>query len=191
MYGLIIMGDLPRWSHCNGWPTHMEKKMKWSHYNEWPTQVEDGLIVIGDLSRWKEYEEWSHCNGWLTQIEWKVKVVSLFLIIMSDLPRCKENMKNVTYLAKWLGWRSPNRIGLENSMLPNCRVDLIIPDREGWKLGASQLHGWPEDFSWWPGWSSHFFEIFLIVLFISSSSRFKVKLWFLCYHQTQLLFFYP
>jgi hypothetical protein len=55
------------------------------------------------------------------------------LIIMSDLPRCKENMKNMTYLAKWLGWRSPNRIGLENSVLPNYRVDLIIPNRGGLK----------------------------------------------------------
>jgi hypothetical protein len=47
--------------------------VKWSHYNGWPTQVKkekNGLIVMGDLPRWKKKcEVWSHCNGWPTQVE--------------------------------------------------------------------------------------------------------------------------
>jgi len=64
------MGDLPKckmvslwwvtcpvgrwWSHCDGWPTQMQDKMR-SHYNGWPTQMKD--------------EKRSHCNGWPTQME--------------------------------------------------------------------------------------------------------------------------
>jgi len=56
------------------------------------------------------------------------------------------------------------------SVLPNCRVDIcpswclkltgffLMTRLE--KLGASWLHGWPEDSSWWQGWSSLFFSFF-------------------------------
>jgi len=55
---LIVIGDLPtqkkkKWSHCNGWPTQMEK---------------NGLIVMDDLPRWKIWM-WSHCNSWFTHME--------------------------------------------------------------------------------------------------------------------------
>jgi hypothetical protein len=50
--------------HCNGWPTQVEKNMK------------SGLVVIGDLPKWKEYEKWSHCYGWPTHKE-KKRVLSL------------------------------------------------------------------------------------------------------------------
>ena len=64
--GLIMMGDLPKWkecevrSHYDGWPTQVEdrKDVKWSRYNGWPTQVEDRKNV-----------KWSHCYGWPTQMK--------------------------------------------------------------------------------------------------------------------------
>jgi len=59
-------GKNMKWSHCYGWPTQVEdeKNVKWSHYNGWPTQVEDrkmlsGLIVMGDLPRWRIEKMWS------------------------------------------------------------------------------------------------------------------------------------
>jgi hypothetical protein len=52
------------------------------------------------------------------------------------------------------------------------------------------LQGWLEDSSWWQGWSSHFFEIFLTVGFISSSSRSKVTTMILCYYQLNDSFFF-
>jgi hypothetical protein len=33
-------------------------------------------------------------------------------------------MEDVTYLAKRLGWKSPDGIRLTNLVLPDCRVDL-------------------------------------------------------------------
>jgi hypothetical protein len=60
----------------------------------------------------------------------------------------------VTYLAKRLGKRSPDRIRLTND--------------------ASWLQGWLEDSSWWQGWSPHFFEIFLLVGFISFFSHSRI-----------------
>jgi len=75
----------------------------WSHYNGWPTQMkDDGLIMMGDLPRWKMVslwwvtypkERWSHYDGWPTQMK---MMVSLWwvtypdkgggLIMMGDLP---------------------------------------------------------------------------------------------------------
>jgi hypothetical protein len=59
---------------------------------------------------------------------------------------------------------------------------IFLDDKVG-KLGASWLQGWPEDSSWWQGWSSHFLEIFLTIRFISSSSRSKVTTMIICYYQ--------
>jgi hypothetical protein len=61
-------------------------------------------------------------------------------------------------------------------------INWIFLDYKVGKLGASWLHGWPGDSSWWQGWSSHFFEIFLIVRFISSSSRSRVTTMILYYY---------
>jgi len=60
-------GKNMKWSHCYGWPTQVEdeKNVKWSHCNGWPTQVEDrknvkcGLIVMGDIPRWRIEKMWS------------------------------------------------------------------------------------------------------------------------------------
>ena len=142
--GLIMMGDLPKWkecevqSRCNGWPTQNGKNMKC------------GLIVMGDLPRWKKYDEVrSHCHGWPTQMEkmWK-KTGLLWLATYLD-------GKNVIWQVWKIGltWRSPEGMteeGLENlvlpdnsrsyglktrcfltarvenSRLPNCKVDLFI-----------------------------------------------------------------
>ena len=49
----IVMGYLPKWSHCNGLP------VEWKN-----TRVfQDGHIIMGYLPRW------SHCNGLPAQ--WK------------------------------------------------------------------------------------------------------------------------
>ena len=44
-----------KWSYYDGWPTQMEddKNMKWSHCYGWPTQIKGGLIMMGDLPKWK------------------------------------------------------------------------------------------------------------------------------------------
>jgi len=54
---------------------------RWSHSNEWPTQMQNDLIVMGDLPSgakgrvvlflWVTYlgEEWPHYNGWPTQVK--------------------------------------------------------------------------------------------------------------------------
>jgi len=66
----------------------------WSYYDGWPTQMQDGLILMGDLPKckmvslwwvtypsgekgrvvsflWVTYpgEEWPHYNGWPTQVK--------------------------------------------------------------------------------------------------------------------------
>ena len=140
---------------------------KWSHYNGWPTQEKKngGLIVMGDLPRWKrgrvvsflwvtypgkkKNEVWSHCNGWPTQMEriWK-SAVSLSWVTNPN-GRCDmTSVKNRTYLAKSLrGWQKKGQENLvlpdnslsldlttwcfltarvENSRLPDCKVDLFI-----------------------------------------------------------------
>jgi hypothetical protein len=58
----------------------------------------------------------------------------------------------------------------------------LLNDKVG-KLGASRSQGWPEDSSWWQNWSSYFFEIFLTVKVILSSSRSMVTTMILCYYQ--------
>ena len=77
-----------------------------------------GLIIIGDLPRWKQYELWSHCKGVTNPSGKNMKKCGL--IIMGDLPRWKQyelwshckgvtnpsgrcdmtSVKNRTYLAK-------------------------------------------------------------------------------------------
>ena len=101
------MGDLPKekrkeWSHCNGWPTQVEE---WPHCNGWPTQIKTwrmvslswvtypeknvGLIVMGDLPRWKKCDVRSYYNGWPNPMEDRKKIWS-GLIVMGDLPRWKK-----------------------------------------------------------------------------------------------------
>jgi len=67
---------------------------------------------------------------------------------------------------------------------------IFLDDKVG-KLGASWLQGWPKDSSWWQGWPSHFFETFLTVRFISSSSHSRVTTMILCYYQLNDSFFSP
>ena len=147
--GLIMMGDLPKWkmmvslwrvtypdanwwSHYDGWPTQMKNKKR-SHYNGWPTQLKN--------------KRRSHCYGWPTQENAKIVFKRNGLIVMGDLPR----WKNMTYLAKRVGRRSPNKIRLTND--------------------TSWLQSWLEDSSWWHGWFPHFFESFLPARFISFFSH--------------------
>jgi len=139
--GLIVMGDLPKWkecdvrSHYNGWPTQMEdrKNVKRSRYNGWPTQVEDRKNV-----------KWSRYNGWPTQKKWcfffQKKMVSLLRVTYP-------NGKNVTYLAKRLGWSSPDRTRLRNLAPSGCRLTWRLLD-DGVNLLVSLR------FSYWQG-SSH------------------------------------
>jgi hypothetical protein len=121
---------------------------------------------MGDLPRWKikssfivmgdlptwKMQRWSHCNGWTTKVK-------NGLIVMSDLPRWKITWRKDLAKEVLTGWL----------------------DRAG-KLGVSWLQRWPEDSSWWQCWSSHFFEIFLMVEFISCSSRSRVKAMILSVH---------
>jgi hypothetical protein len=53
------------------------------------------------------------------------------------------------------------------------------------------LQGWPKDSSWWQGWSSYFFEIFLMVGFILFSSCSWVKNVIFCYYILNDSFFVP
>jgi hypothetical protein len=69
-----------------------------------------------------------------------------------------------------LTWRSPEEM-IKKGRKTWCF--LIIPDRRVWKSNASWLHSW----------SFHFFEIFLTIRFISSSSLSKVTTMILCYYQ--------
>ena len=81
-----------------------------------------GLIVMGDLPRWKKYDEVrSHCHGWPTRMEkmWYNK--------------CVKEKKNRTYLAKF--WRDDRRKGWKTWCF------LIILDHRVWKLGVSWLQG--------------------------------------------------
>jgi len=64
-----------KWSHCNGWPTQVERIWKtvslwWVTYPN-GKNVKCGLIIMGDLPGWKieKNMKWSHCNGWPTQME--------------------------------------------------------------------------------------------------------------------------
>ena len=115
--GLIMMGDLPRWkeyevrSHCNGWPTQVNKRWRmvsffgwptqkklWSHCDGWPTQVERGK---SGFILWVTYpgERMASFFGWPTQIKKRWRMVSFLwvtypekkysLIVMGDLPKEK------------------------------------------------------------------------------------------------------
>jgi len=77
-YGWPTQGE--EWPYYNGWPTQVKKDGEWSHSNGWPTQ-KNGLIVMGDLPKWKKGravsflwvtypgEECPHYNGWPTQVK--------------------------------------------------------------------------------------------------------------------------
>jgi hypothetical protein len=175
-----------RWSHYDGWPT----QERWSHYDGWPTQVKkmmvslwwvtypkkdglimmgdlprwkiekiwSGLIIMGDLPKWKEYEVRSHYNGWPTQ---KKMMVLLW---------------RVTYPEKW--WKV---VSLLRVTYPKIECDL--PGKKTWPAKSWQdkadkrrflIAGWLEDSFWWQGWSPRFFEIFLLAGFISFLSHSRI-----------------
>jgi hypothetical protein len=98
--GLIVMGDLPRW--------RIEKKYEvWSHYNGWPTQ--------------RKRKEWSHCNGWPTQMKYVMwQVWKMGLTWRSPEGMIEEGPKNLVLLDN--SWSQD----FENSMLPDCILDLFI-----------------------------------------------------------------
>jgi hypothetical protein len=74
-----------KWSHCYGWPTQVEdrKNMKcgliiMGDLPRWKIEkIWSGLIVMGDLPKWKECEKRSHYDGWPTQMERMWSVVLL------------------------------------------------------------------------------------------------------------------
>jgi len=127
--GLIMMGDLPRCKVVSLWWVTYPYARWWSHYDGWPTQMQDGLIMTGDLPI---------CNmmvslWWVT---YRGNNMENGLIVMGDLPRKTDGLImmgdlprwiDVTYLAQRLGWRSLDRIRLTNLALPDCRVDLKTP----------------------------------------------------------------
>ena len=165
------------WSHYDGWPTQVEKGRvvsflwvtypggrmaslswvtypskkngEWSHSNGWPTQKKnDGLIMMGDLPKWKIEKIWSG------------------LIVMGDLPRKNDvflffcfskkmiSLLRVTYPkiecdlpGKRLGWSSPDRTRLRNLAPSGCRLTWRLLD-DGVNLLFSLR------FSYWQG-SSH------------------------------------
>jgi hypothetical protein len=91
--GLIVMGDLPKGMMMVSlwWVTYLNEEWKvyevvsllWVTY---PKEKKSGLIIMGDLPRWKmksglivmgdlpRKRWWSHCDGWPTQ---RKMVVSL------------------------------------------------------------------------------------------------------------------
>jgi len=101
-----MMGDLPKWKrkewshsygwptqgeewpHYHGWPTQVKKNGEWSHSNGWPTQKKnDGLIMMGDLPKWKKM--WKTVSLWWVTYP-NGKNVKCGLIMMGDLPKWKE-----------------------------------------------------------------------------------------------------
>jgi hypothetical protein len=70
-----------RWSHCNGWPTQMEKI--WNGFivlGDLPRKMIkrwSGLIVMGDLPRKKKDEKWFIVMSGLPRWKNKCEVVSL------------------------------------------------------------------------------------------------------------------
>ena len=76
------LGDLPRGRMASffGWPTQVKQKWKLVSFFGWPTQKKNGgLIVMGDLPRWKngKMEKRSYYDGWPTQMERMWNAVSL------------------------------------------------------------------------------------------------------------------
>jgi hypothetical protein len=90
--------DFSKWSYCNGRLVKVENEKIF----------QSGLIVIGDLPRWKcrDFSKLSHCNGQPAQAKnarflkwshcnnnlpkWKyTKIFQSDLMVMGDLPRWK------------------------------------------------------------------------------------------------------
>jgi hypothetical protein len=92
-----------KWFHCNGWPTQVERMWKtvslwWVTYPN-GKNVKCGLIVMGDLPRWKIEKMWSGLIV-MGDLPKRKMMVSLWwvtypdgkndgLIVMGDLPRWK------------------------------------------------------------------------------------------------------
>jgi hypothetical protein len=107
-----------KWSHCYGWPTQK-------------THVKSGLIIMGDLPKWKMMvslwwvtypsERWkmkggSHYNGRPTQRKTDEKR-SHYNGWPTQMIEC-----DLTGKKKRLGWSSPDRIRLTNLALSGCRL---------------------------------------------------------------------
>jgi len=80
-----MMGDLPRWKVVVSlwWVTHPNGRWWWSHYNGWPTQTEDGLIMTGDLLRWKMKGGLPGKKTWLEK-SWQDKAAKLGVSWLQD-----------------------------------------------------------------------------------------------------------
>jgi hypothetical protein len=95
-----------KWSRCNGWPTQMERMWKKrSHYDGWPAHMkDDGLIMTGDLPRWKMMVSLWRVTS---QMERMWSVVSLLWVTYPN-ERCDvTSVKNGTYLVK--SWRDDRK----------------------------------------------------------------------------------
>ena len=145
-----------KWSHCNGWLIQVERMWKaislwWVTYQDErrkKCEVVSLLWVTYSNERW-----WSHYDGWPTQMENEKNIK------WSHYYGWHTQMKDVMWQVWKIGltWRSPE--GMTREELEN----LMLLDKswsQGLKTEASRLQGW----------SFHFFEIFLMVGFISSSS---------------------
>ena len=106
------------------------------------------------------------------------------LIVMGSLPKWKVQggLIIIGDLPKWKmkGGLLGKKTWLEKSWQNKAR-----------KLGVSWLHGWPEDSYWWQDWSSHFFEIRLVVRFISFFSHSRIKICVCLLSSMQCFFLFP
>jgi hypothetical protein len=114
----------------------------------------------------------SHYYGWPTHVEDRKNVK--WSHCYGWPTQMKDEMWQVWKIG--LTWRSPE------GMIEEGPENLVLLDNS-W----SQV--WKLDASWLQGWSFHFFEIFLTIRFIPSSSRFKVTTMILCYYQLNDSFF--
>ena len=153
---------------------------------------DDGLIMMGDLPKWKMEKIWSGLIV-VGDLPDKEKMLS-GLIIMGDLPKWKEYevrsyyngwptqkkmmvlLWRVTYPEKW--WKV---VSLLRVTYPKIECDL--PGKKTWPAKSWQdkadkrrflIAGWLEDSFWWQGWSPRFFEIFLLAGFISFLSHSRI-----------------
>ena len=62
-----------------------------------------GLIIMGDLPKWKKYEEWSHCYGWPIEVGNKIwKTVSLWRVTYLDEKKnIKSSLIAIGNLPRW------------------------------------------------------------------------------------------
>jgi hypothetical protein len=150
------------WSHCMGdepkkndglivWVTNPRKMMVslygwrtqekwWSHcMGDLPKKnnVENGLIMMGDLPKWKEFEVRSHYNGWLTQVEDRKNVK---WSCYNGWPTQVEDRKNM----KWshcYGW--PTQVeDRKNMKRSHCNGwPTQMEDEKNMK--RSHYYGWP------------------------------------------------